>query len=107
MEKFIPRNVVCISQKDEGELMQFLRDNTKRTISIVDGTVSINDKDGKLVFKERFSLSHPLIINAKIYYFYHFAMKTDLQLSAYLYRLRRRGKLPSQIEECEEYFLIQ
>ena len=88
------------------ELIQFLRDGLKRIINFNNCLVTIYDKEGKLIFNQRFETYHPLIINSKCYYS-HATLKTDSRKSIILARMRRRGELPLKIEgECEEYYKI-
>ena len=108
MEKFIPKNVcgiLCFDKKPE--LIQVLGDETKRRINFQNGSVTIHDKDGKLIFNKIFEINHPLIINAKIYYFFHKTLKPDLRISRMLARLQRRGQIPIKEIQCEEYYRVK
>ena len=108
MEKFIPSNIygICLSE-ERPELIQFLKDGTKRITNFNSGLVTIYDKEGKLIFNQRFETYHPLIINSKCYHFSHATLKTDSRRTLLLARMKRRGELPLKIEgECEEYYKI-
>lgn len=108
MEQFIPKNVcgiICFHKRPE--LIQVLGDETKRYINFENGLVTIHDKNGKLIFNKIFEINHPLIINSKIYYFFHHILKPDLRISRFLARLQRRGQIPIKEIECEEYYKVK
>ena len=108
MEKFIPLDVRIIDMIDNiPELIQTIKDGSKRTINFKSGLVTIHDKDGNLLSKDIFDINHPLIENAKVYYFFHHTLKTDARISRILARMRRRKELPLGITDCEEFYKIK
>ena len=107
MEKFIPKNVCCnYCVNNKQELIQYLGDETKRSINFQSGLVTIHDKNGNLIFNKIFKIDHPLIIHTSNYYFFR-TLKTDLRIARILSRLKRRQQYPPKEIPCEEYYKIK
>ena len=105
MERFIPKDVVKIQLYLLGNVIQYLKDGTKRTTNIRTQIVTINDKDGNLLYEEKLGVDHPLIRKATEYFLSNIIIKIPYKNNLEINRLRRRGKWPPKYE-CEEYFKI-
>ena len=105
MERFIPSNVVKIQIYLLGNVIQYLKDGTKRTTNYRTKIVTIHDKDGNLIYEEKLSEDHPLIRQATEYYLSNVVLKIPYKNNSEINRMRRRGKWPPKYE-CEEYFKI-